>query len=51
MGDMGGVSVDVAGALALAGANGVSGEVAGPLIQACSEGLMAGVAARRGEGE
>lgn len=51
MGDMGGVSVDVGGALAMAQAGGVSGLVAGPLIAACAEGLLIGLGDRRGETE
>lgn len=48
---MGGVSVDIGGALALAQANGASTDIAGPLISACAEGLMMGVSDKRGESE
>ena len=51
LGDMGGVSVDIGGALALAQANGASTDIAGPLIAACAEGLMRGVSDKRGESE
>jgi len=45
---MGGASVDVGGALALAGAFGVSGRAAAYLITQAARGIAAGVA-KRGE--
>jgi len=47
---MAGASVDVGGALAMAGAFGVSGRVAAYLITQASRGIAAGLA-KRGEAE